>query len=274
LARRPRFPEAQENLGDTLLKLGDWQGARQAFELALRDKPDDGMAVYGLATALRHLGETAKADEEFTKARSLLEANTALGRAQGENNRGLQLWYAGDLAGAAAAFRGALTYDPSFADAHNNLGGVLWQQKNTKEATQEFAAAVRYKPDFAKARNNYGNALMSSGDLKGAAEQFEAAVTVEPGFATGHFSLGTTLAQEGQSRRAEEELRQALILDPQMAAAHVALGLLLASNAAPLGSAARSELEEGLRLNPQLRSALPPTVARELDSSGSSVPPR
>jgi hypothetical protein len=55
-------------------------------------------------------------------------------------------------------------------------------------------------------------------------------------------------------------------LTSAQAAAHLALGLLLAPNAAPLDTAARSELEEGLRLDPQLQAALPPAAARELDS--------
>ena len=91
--------------------------------------PDEAMAVYGLATADRHLGDSAKAEAEFGKARSLLRMNVALARGKGENNRGLGLWYSGNLAGAAAAFRSALTDDPTYAEAHNNLGGVLWQQK-------------------------------------------------------------------------------------------------------------------------------------------------
>src|SRR5947207_1906076 len=65
IAHKPRYPEAQENLGDALLRLDDWSGARAAFEQALRDKPDEVIAVYGLATALRHLGASAQAGAEF-----------------------------------------------------------------------------------------------------------------------------------------------------------------------------------------------------------------
>jgi tetratricopeptide (TPR) repeat protein len=257
------------------MRLGDWQGARQAFEDAIKDEPDAIPAVYGMGTVLRHLGQPAEAAKQFAKAKEMLEMVQALARAQGADNNGVRLWNSDDLAGAAAAFRASIAAHPAYAEAHNNLGGVLWQQNNQKEAAEEFAYAVRADPKFAKARNNLGNALMVSGNLKGAIEQFQKAVDLEPGFAQGHFSLGIALAQVGQKDRAETEFRQALILAPDLAVAHFELGLLLASGASMLPPVARSEIEEGLRLDPKLKAALPPAVASALatpNPSKSSTP--
>jgi len=246
------------------MRLGDWPGARQAFEDALKDEPDAIPAVYGMGTVLRHLVQPAEAAKQFAKAKDMLQMVQALAQAQGADNNGVRMWNSGDLEHAAASFRASIAAHPAYAEAHNNLGGVLWQQNKQKEATEEFALAVRADPKFAKARNNLGNALMVAGNLKGATEQFQKAVDLEPGFANAHFSLGLALAQSGQKDQAETELRQALVLAPNFAVAHFELGLLLASGASTLPALARSEIEEGIRQDPKLKSALPPAVASAL----------
>jgi len=177
----------------------------------------------------------------------------------------------GDLAGAEAAFRRSIDDHPSYAEAYNNLGGVLWQEQKPAEATQAFALAVRVDPKFAKAHNNYGNALMNTGNLQAATKEFQSAVSLDPGFSTAHFSLGMALAQQGVRQEGEAEFRRALVLDPKMAAAHFELGLLLASGTTPLAPAARSEIEEGLRLDPQLRAALPMPISRALAAGSDSA---
>jgi len=273
IAAKPHFPEAKQNLGNALMRLRDWPGARQAFEDALKDEPDAIPAVYGLGTVLRHLGETDLAAAEYAKAKDMLQMVQALARAQGQDNNGVRLWNAGDLAGAEEAFRTSIAAHMAYAEAHNNLGGVLWQQKKVKEATEEFSLAIRADPKFAKAHNNLGNALMVAGNLQGALEHFQTAVSLEPGFAMGHFSLGLALAQTGRNVQAEKELRDALILAPDLAVAHFELGLLLASGKSTLPAEARAEIEEGIRLNPELRAALPPAIKNALGTSPSpSVP--
>jgi tetratricopeptide (TPR) repeat protein len=264
VASRPNYPEALENLGDVLLRLHDWAGARQAFTQALEQKPDNAMATYGLAKSLRQSGDAKTADATFAKARALMQRDVSETRANGETNRGLKLWYAGDLAGAAKAFRSALTLDPTYAEAHNNLGGVLWQLHQTDQATQEFMAAVRYRPDFVKAHNNLGEALLSQGKLADAVQQFKAAIALRPGFVTPHLNLGTALARQGKLTDAEAEFREALVLAPDSAMAHFELGLLLASGSKGLTPQARSEIAEGVRLDPKLSASLPQVLAKAM----------
>jgi tetratricopeptide (TPR) repeat protein len=265
LALKSPYPEAEENLGEALLQRGDAAGARAAFEKALAEGlPDASMATYGLASALKRLNENALADAEFVKARELMRQMVLTSRAQNENDRGLQLWYSGDLSGAAAAFRQAIASDPSYAEAHNNLGGVLWQMKDVAGAQREFAAAVRDKPDFGKARNNLGNVLLNAGNVEEAIAQFQAALAAQPGLVSAYVNFANALLKKGDKQTAQDELRQALDLDPTIAVAHIELGLLLAPASGGLTPDARRELEDGLRLEPQLWSALPAPVYEQL----------
>ncbi len=264
IALRPRFPRARESLGEVLLHRRDWAGAAAAFEQALADIPDSMSATNGLATALSHLGQPDRAKAEFQKAQQLSKASLMSRRAQAENNRGVELWHAGDLTGAITALRNALAADPDYAAAHNNLGGILWQQHDQPGALAEFAAAVRSRPEFPEAQNNWGSALMFTGNVDQAMEHFQAALALRPGFASARFNLGVALEKKGKWIEAETELRRAIVLAPETAAAHIELGLLLASRAGGLPPEARSELNEGLRLDPRLKSLIPDGLLKEL----------
>jgi Tfp pilus assembly protein PilF len=258
------FVAAQINLAGTLLRIGDVAGAHAAYQEALQEDPKNPKAVYGMARALRSLGEKTQADTMFARARKLMQSRTARLRAQDDDNRGLKLWNDGDLKGASAAFRSAISEDASYANAYNNLGGVLWQQGKNKEALQEFRVAVHSNPDFAKAHNNLGNALTANGDIAGAIREFRAAVSLEPAFATAHLNLGMVLMRNRQWNQAQSEFRQLLLFDPSNANAHVELGMALASGTNPLPKEAHDEIERGLQLNSALIAAVPESILHAL----------
>jgi len=254
----------QKSLGEKLLRQRKWSDAVVFLERVLAVDPKSLEATNALATSLGHLGEKARAAEEFRKARELSRQELALHRAQGANNRGLELWYAGNLQEAAVVFRSAIGADPDYSEAHNNLGGVLWQMKNPAGALAEFQAAVRCRPNFAEAYNNWGNVLVHDRDIGHAIKQFRAALGYRPGFALARLNLGRALAIKREVVEAEAELRRAVTLAPEMAAAHIELGVLLASKAGSLSAEARAELNEGLRLDANLSALIPPQYAREL----------
>ncbi|PYY09975.1 MAG: hypothetical protein DMG69_08135 [Acidobacteria bacterium] len=264
LTLQPNSAAAQENLGETLVREHKWSEAAAVLNKVLAVNPDSLEATNALATSYLHSGQPERAAAEFRKARELSGRQVTLQRVEGEYNRGVVLWRAGNLKNAAAAFRSAIAMNPDYADAHNNLGGVLWQMNEVAGALAEFQAAVRCNPDFAEAHNNWGSALIHAGETDHAIDQFRAAVASRPAFAQAHFNLGRALSKKREFREAEAELRSALILQPEMAAAHIALGLALAAESGTLSPQARAELNEGLRLDSSLRSSIPPDYSKEL----------
>jgi Tfp pilus assembly protein PilF len=268
------FVAAQVNLAGTLLRIGDVAGAHAAYQEALQEDPENPKAVYGMARALRALGDKTQADTMFARARKLMQGQTARLRAQDDDNRGLKLWHDADLKGAKVAFRTAISEDASYADAHNNLGGVLWQQGKNKESLQEFRAAVHSNPDFAKAHNNLGNALTANGDIAGAIREFRAAVSLEPAFATAHLNLGMVLMRARQWKQAEGEFRQILLLDPSSANAHIDLGIALASGTNLWPKEAHDEIERGLQLNSALIAAVPEPILHALAMMDRVIAPK
>ena len=264
LSVQPNSVAAEENLGETLVREHKWSEAVAVLNQVLAVNPDSLEATNALAAALQHTGQPERSAAEFRKARELSVRQVTLQRVQGQYNRGLVLWHAGNLKDAAAAFRSAIATDPDYADAHNNLGGVLWQMNDVAGALAEFQAAVRSNPDFAEAHNNWGSALSHAGETDHAIDQFRAALASRPAFAQAHFNLGRALTRKGEFREAEAELRSALMLQPEMAAAHIALGIALAAESGILSPEARAELNEGLRLDSSLSSSIPPAYAKQL----------
>ena len=264
LTLQPNSAAAQGSLGETLVREHKWSEAVAVLNKVKAVDPDSLEATNALATSLQHSGQQERAAEEFRKARELAGRQVTLQRVEGQYNRGLVLWRAGNLKDAAAAFRTAITMNPEYADAHNNLGGVLWQMNDVAGALAEFQAAVRCNPGFAEAHNNWGSALIHAGEPDHAIDQFRAAVALRPAFAQAHFNLGRALSKKREFREAEAELRSALILKPEMVAAHIALGVALAVESGTLSPDARAELNEGLRLDSSLRSSIPPDYSKEL----------
>ncbi|MGA8027007.1 MAG: tetratricopeptide repeat protein [Bryobacteraceae bacterium] len=224
------FGPAEEYLGVTLVQQHKWPEARRVLEHALAVNPDSLAATNAYATALASLGDQAGAADEFQKARELSRRQIALNRAQGEVTRGLELWHFGKPQEAAAAFRASIQAKPDYPDAHNNLGSLL----------------------------------LFLGDTDGAVEQFSITIKLRPAFALAHYNLARALIKKEDLPQAESELRKTILLDPRMARAHIDLGVLLAAKGNNLSSDARAELNEGLRLDPQLKSSIPPEYLRNL----------
>jgi len=102
-------------------------------------------------------------------------------------------------------------------------------------------------------------------DLDQGIVQFRAAIAANPGFALAHVNLAKSLATKGQYAEAESEFRSAIVLAPEMAAAHLGLGLLLATSAGKVSLEARAEMNEGLRLDPTLKAAIPAEYISQLN---------
>jgi tetratricopeptide (TPR) repeat protein len=265
LAIRPEYIDAEEGLAHALTLEHQWQEVADLLSKLVAVRPASSADAVDYGTVLARLGDRTAAEEQFSRARELSDQELILLRTKGENNWGITLRSEHRNEEAEAAFRRALDDDPGFCEAHDNLGGVLWLQNNAASATSEFRAAVSCNPHLASAHNNLGTVLLySSHDLDGAIREFRTAVTLQPGLALAHLNLGKALAARQMLAAAEPEFRTVIALDPGQAAAHVGLGLVLADEKNRVTSEARAELDEGLRLDPGLRSAIPQQYLAQL----------
>ena len=111
--------------GNVAYRLGNYDAAMNAFQQAVRQKPDNPLAHYNLGTALYKQGQ-------FKMAAAAFQASLLTGepRAATYYNLGNAQFQSGELDKAIEAYRNALQLTPTDADAKHNLELALQQRQN------------------------------------------------------------------------------------------------------------------------------------------------
>lgn len=141
-AANPGNPVAQYLLGDARARLEDWNGALEAFNEALRLRPDFALALNARGAVRCATGGWGEGREDFARATQadpqLADAYASSGTAQllTKSPAGL------------ADFQKALNRSPQFALAHNGLGGseFLLGAQHLGQAAESFQSAAKQMP--------------------------------------------------------------------------------------------------------------------------------
>ncbi|SRR5579871_164868 len=133
--------------------------------------------------------------------------------------RGLDAHRAGDLAGAALAYRAALALAPAHFDALHLLGALELAARRPLRAIELLERAVALDGQVPLARFNFGLALAADGRHRDALAQFERAVALEPGLPEAWNSRGNALLALGEPEAARASYARALELRPDYPAA-------------------------------------------------------
>jgi serine/threonine-protein kinase len=205
-------PSVLDWLATALQEAGLEEQAERFWREAQQHYPGDFWLNYDLATFLTLKARPPRPQEALGYCRAAVAIRPV---AVAHNALGNTLRALGDLEGAQAAFRHAISLDPSSAPAHSNLGLVLHQQHDVDGAMDQFRQALRLEPKFAPAHSNLGHALTDKGDLDGAITEFREAVALDPIAAVARTNLGIALSSKGDLEGAITQLRQAIQLDPK-----------------------------------------------------------
>ncbi len=201
---------------------------------------------------------------------------------------GLERIAADDIAGAKAAFEGALKQDPGFAAAALGLGEVANRSGKLDEAGRWIRKAVALNPADPYAQASLGRYLAVKGDAAGAQAAlrraaeldaravrpridladllassprpadaivwYEQVIALQPDHAGAHFGLGVAAARAGDTDRARASLERAAAIEPGNPLPAVELGrLALAKRDWPQ---AMTQADRALAIQPKLVAAL------------------
>ncbi len=168
------YPEAFLNLGRMEKGAGRPEQALEAYEQALRLRPDY-LAAY--------------------------------------NNLGSLYASTGRLAEAEATYRKAIELDASYSSAWYNLGELYKDQKRYAEAISAYQGALKARPGHAPTQLNLGVSYIRSGQREEALTTYRTLVAQHPRYVAAWYNMGLALEAGGQRAEAIEALRQALTLD-------------------------------------------------------------
>lgn len=122
-----------------------------------------------------------------------------------------------DNARAEKHFRQALTFDPSYADAHINLGLLAAQDKRNLEAEKYFQTALRLEPNNSLALTNLAMLHMTGKKLAEARRLLERAREIDGLDFNIHYRLGLVYHLQEDYARARESYLEAFKLNPDFA---------------------------------------------------------
>jgi tetratricopeptide (TPR) repeat protein len=119
-----------------------------------------------------------------------------------------------NLAGAAAAYRRAVLFDPNLVPALVNLANIHYEQDELVEAEAIYEKAIRADADCFEAYFNLGNIHHDLGRYPDAVRAYRDALAINPTYPEAHFYLAVTLEKLGRSAEARPHWRQYRELAP------------------------------------------------------------
>ncbi len=216
---RPDFLDAWNNLGICRQRRGQFPQAVAAYRQVLALESQNAGVMANLGTVLREMGELTEAIE-LLRAAADLEPAIASHRI----NLGIAYWNQGNFSEAERTLNEALARAPNDADAAFNLGNALHGLGRQREAIERYRQAIGIRPAYTDALINLGNVHTELGEFASGIEAYDAALRLQPDSVVALNNAACLMRLLGHIDAAETALRRALQLDPGNAALHDTLG--------------------------------------------------
>ncbi len=166
--------ETVENLvlqGNIYQKQGQHEQSLQAYERALRLKPDNPLIYH---------------------------------------NIGLAHYYLHNYDQAEAYFRKALALDPNVAESYNLLGQLFLRRQDDKGALELFQKALKVNPKLRDAQFNTGTIYLRLGEYDRSIKAYQDTLAIDPNYTLAHYNLATLYMEKGQKQQALDHFEQSL----------------------------------------------------------------
>jgi tetratricopeptide (TPR) repeat protein len=194
------------------------EGTRVRLATAALTDPIRSVRIEAASTLLdvadRMLGPGDRSLFERAYDELIAEHRLHADRPEAQANLGTTLMARGRTAEAIAAFREAITLDPSFVAGHVNLADALRVTGDDASASEVLRRAVSLHPESADVHHALGLALVRQRQMDAAMEHLERAVRLDPASARYSYVHAVALHDRGERARALAVLRAALKQHP------------------------------------------------------------
>jgi tetratricopeptide (TPR) repeat protein len=217
----PGYAEGHNNLGTTLARLEDWDGAIAALMSALAIHPGYTEARVTLGKVYERINRPDLALEAYDRVLRddpgyvVLLAHTA--------------WLLGQMGRPTEAverYQRAVATGRADLDTAMDFGVLLLRLERWSEAEQVFATVATRDPNLYQARFNLGTALEGRGDWDRAVDEYRRAAELSARDPDPIFRIGVLFSKQERWEEAAAAYDEALTRDSRHAPTHMNLGIL------------------------------------------------
>ncbi|BAY60156.1 serine/threonine protein kinase containing TPR domain [Calothrix brevissima NIES-22] len=216
----PDYADAYNNRGNAREKLGDYQGAIEDYNQAIKIHPDYADAYCDRGNARGNLGEYQAAIEDYNRAIKINPDD-----ADAYCNRGNARWDLGEYQAAIEDYNRAIKINPDYADAYNNRGNARWDLGEYQAAIKDYNQAIKINPDYADAYINRGLAREKLGEYQTAIKDYNQAIKINPDYADAYINRGNARGNLGEYQAAIKDYNRAIKINPDDAIAYINRGV-------------------------------------------------
>lgn len=135
--------------------------------------------------------------------------------AEAYNDRGVARANSGDKQGAKADFDQAIKIKPNDANAYINRGNLRDESGDRQGAIADYNQAIKNDPANPNAYVNRGNVRDDLGDSQGAIADYEQALKIDPNYALAYYNRGITRSRLKDNQGAIADLQKSTELSKQ-----------------------------------------------------------
>ncbi|WP_071592082.1 tetratricopeptide repeat protein [Baaleninema simplex] len=201
--------DAWHNLGEVLSRRGEWEAAREAFEMALV-RCDRGSTRLSLGRVLVSLEAWEAAIACYGR---LAEIDPQQVLAQ--RNFARLLWEQERQEDSIAVYRQALAFAPDAFELNLDLAEALWELERWEDAIEAAQGAIAVNPEVAMAHYFEGRAQMALEQWEDAEAALGQAVALDSEFFWSRYFWAKTLIMLERWEEAANLLEEAMPLNPE-----------------------------------------------------------
>lgn len=208
--------------GDTFYNLKSYDRALQAYEKALKIRPEYAEAWTGKGNVQQASGKSKEALNSYEKAIQIQPRNWQawVGRAQ-------ILDKLGKSQEAIDTFKGAIKIDKNAKEAWQGLAQIQMRLKQYPEAISSFDRLLEIESDDAFAWYQKGWAWQNLRDYREAIKAYDKAVEIKPDLSFAWYQKGNVLMNLEKDEEAVQAYEKAVQFQPKLDVAWYSLGIAL-----------------------------------------------
>jgi len=199
------YPVELNNQGLLFERLGRYDLAEWATDLALKFNPEYPVSRYNLGRLYARAGHHDEAIKEYQRA---IEGNPYMAVAY--YNMGNAYKSLGRFEDAFLAYRDAVCFYPSYYEAITALGQLHLLAGQTEDAAQAFQRALEVEPKYAFATRGLASVYLQTNRLDEAKHALDRALEQDPDSPAGLYALAKYHARSGDRENATDALRRSI----------------------------------------------------------------